>query len=136
MIKVISLGKVKKDYVKAGIAEFVKRIGKYTKIEYIETNAFTERDLKGFVIALDVKGTQYSSEKFAEMFNKTYMENKPLVFLIGGPDGMFLNMLEDKIDMRISLSKMTFPNELVNVIFLEQLYRAFTIQNNEPYHRG
>ena len=134
MMKLICVGKVKKDYVKLGIEEFLKRLTNYTKMEYLEVNSIEEKHLKGFIIALDVHGKEYPSEKFAENLNKIYMENKPLIFLIGESDGLPEEILH-KADLKISLSKMTYPNELVRLIFLEQLYRAFTILNNEPYHK-
>jgi 23S rRNA (pseudouridine1915-N3)-methyltransferase len=134
MIKLICEGKVKQAYVKQGVEEFLKRLTKHVKVEYIEKDEIKESDLKGFVIALDVKGKEYSSEKFAENINKIYMENKPLIFLIGGADGLQEN-IQAQADLKISLSKLTYPNELVRVIFLEQLYRAFKIINNEPYHK-
>lgn len=134
MIKLICEGKVKQTYVKAGVEEFLKRLTKYAKVEYIEKDEIKESDLKGFTIALDVKGKEYPSEKFAENINKIYMENKPLIFLIGSSDGLNEEILA-QADLKISLSKLTYPNELVRVIFLEQLYRAFKIINNEPYHK-
>ena len=71
MMKLICVGKVKKDYVKLGIEEFLKRLTKYTKMEYLEVNSIEEKHLKGFIIALDVHGKEYPSEKFAENLSFT-----------------------------------------------------------------
>jgi 23S rRNA (pseudouridine1915-N3)-methyltransferase len=132
MIRLICVGKIKKKYVKDGVEVFLKRLQKYNRCEYIETN--TLKEYNGFSIALDVEGKQISSEKFAELIKKIDFDYKNINFYIGGAEGLEKDFLET-CDMKISLSKMTFPNELVRVIFLEQLYRAFTINNNEPYHK-
>ena len=132
MIRLICIGRIKKQYVKKGANIFLKRLQKYSKVEYIETNSIKEKS--GFNIALVVEGKQLSSKKFAELIKKINFDYKNINFYIGEAEGLPKKVLQD-CDLKISLSKMTFPNELVRVIFLEQLYRAFTINNNEPYHK-
>ena len=90
--------------------------------------------MKGYVVALDPLGTELTSEDFASFIKKTTLEQKNITFLIGGPNGIPKEYLR-KANKKISLSKMTFPNELVRAIFLEQLYRAFKINKNESYHK-
>ncbi len=134
MIRLLCQGKVRKAYVKEGMDVFLKRLGKYSKVEYIEKNQFKESDFKGFTIALDVKGKELSSEKFADLLKRVDFDHSQITFFVGEAEGLPQFVL-DACDMKISLSKMTFPNELVRLIFLEQLYRAYTIINNEPYHK-
>ena len=133
-ITLICVGKVKKQYVKSGISDFCARLRKNCKFSYQVRDKFKDSDLTGHIIALDPKGKEYTSKQFSKFINKTTMEHKDITFLIGGPNGIPKEMLR-KAHVKVSLSQMTFPNELVRVIFLEQLYRAFSIQKNQPYHR-
>jgi 23S rRNA (pseudouridine1915-N3)-methyltransferase len=87
-----------------------------------------------WVILLDEKGREFRTTEFSEYLGKAFlMSKKRLVFVIGGPWG-FSHEVQQKADFRISLSKMTFPHQLVRLLFLEQLYRVFTILKGEPYH--
>lgn len=87
-----------------------------------------------YIILLDDKGKQYSSMEFAQfMEKKSHLSAKRLVFIVGGPYG-FSNEVYAKADEKLSLSKMTFTHQMVRMVFTEQLYRAMTILNNEPYH--
>ncbi len=91
-------------------------------------------DKNDFLILLDEKGEEYTSEKFAAYIQKLQNQNKSnVVFLIGGAYG-FSNDVYKRADAKIALSKLTFPHQLVRVIFMEQLYRAFTILKGEKYH--
>ncbi|MGI6718121.1 MAG: 23S rRNA (pseudouridine(1915)-N(3))-methyltransferase RlmH [Bacteroidales bacterium] len=86
------------------------------------------------VILLDEKGDSFTSKEFANDLQKTLNSGrKRVVYVIGGPYG-FSEKVYQRADKQISLSKMTFSHQIIRVIFLEQLYRAFTILNNEPYH--
>lgn len=134
MITLICINKIKKQYVKAGVADFLQRLKKHHKFQYKVADKFKDQDLTGYLIALEVTGKQYSSEEFSKFINQTTMDHKDITFLIGGPNGIPKEVLR-KVNAKISLSNMTFPNELVRVIFLEQLYRAFSIQKNQPYHK-
>lgn len=87
-----------------------------------------------YIILLDEKGSQISSAGFADFILRKQQENrKHLVFITGGPYG-FAQKIYERADEKISLSNMTFPHQLVRIIFAEQLYRAFTILNREQYH--
>ena len=86
------------------------------------------------IILLDEKGTQFSSVDFAQHIDKAQVTGKKIIlFVIGGPYG-FSEQIYQKATQKISLSKMTFSHQMIRLIFVEQLYRAFTILNNEPYH--
>ena len=85
-------------------------------------------------VLLDERGVQYGTVEFAEWINKQMIISpKRIVFVVGGPYG-FSEEVYQRADFKISLSKMTFPHQLVRLLFLEQLYRAFTIIKGEPYH--
>ncbi len=90
---------------------------------------------KDRLFLLDEKGKGFSSTGFADFIQSQQMIGRPLVFVIGGPYG-FSEALYIRSDGQISLSQMTFTHDMVRVIFLEQLYRAFTIQQNLPYHHN
>lgn len=87
-----------------------------------------------YLVLLDDKGKEYTSLQFASYIEKkTHTVNKRLVFLIGGPYG-FSQTIYNKANEKLTLSRMTFSHQMVRLIFVEQLYRAMTILNNEPYH--
>ncbi|MBI2573604.1 23S rRNA (pseudouridine(1915)-N(3))-methyltransferase RlmH [Candidatus Woesearchaeota archaeon] len=132
MIRIVAVGKTRQSFVKEGIAEFVGRLEKYTKIEYKEVEKVGV--LQGYVIALDEHGTQYTSPDFSKKIQRLTMNHKDLTFVIGPAEGIPKDVLSQCQD-KVSLSLMTFPTQLVRLIFVEQLYRAFTIMNNEPYHK-
>jgi len=147
----ISTGKTNDQLLANQCAIYAKRISNYTKFEWKETQdikslppnemKIKEGDLikkiiqKGdYIILLDETGSTFTSAQFAAHITKKQIENKKhIVFALGGAHG-FSDALYDLANEKISLSKMTFPHQMVRLIFLEQLYRAFTIINNEPYH--
>ena len=150
MIKIICVGKVKEGFLNEAILEYKKRISKYTKIEIFELPDFSydvkktlkeeyEKimnvfDKKNFNILLDISGKEMDSVSFAIKIEYELMTNGNITFIIGGSYGV-LNELRDICDMRLSFSKMTFPHQLFRVVLLEQIYRAFKINNNEEYHK-
>lgn len=158
-IKIICVGKVKEKSLKELIDEYSKRLTKYCKLEIIELQdekipqncsiteeyKIKEKECekikekiskvgKCHIICLDLNGKQYSSEEFSDKINNisTY-ESSTLVFVIGGSLGL-TNELLSLSNEKISFSKMTFPHQLFRVFLLEQIFRAFKIQNNETYH--
>ena len=156
-IKIISVGKIKEKYLLEGIKEYAKRLSKYCKLEMIEVSdekapenlseAEKERikDLEGekvlnkisseYVIALAIEGKQLDSIDFSETFNQIFTyKNSDISFIIGGSMGLSKGVY-NRADMQISFSKMTFPHQLMKLILLEQIYRAFRINNNESYHK-
>ena len=156
-ITIISVGKLKEKYLIDAIKEYAKRLSRYTKFEIIEVpdehapENLSKKDMKlikekegkkilskikdGYVIALTIDGVSFTSEEFANKIEdiKTY-SNSHIVFLIGGSLGLSKEVMY-KADVRLSFSKLTFPHQLMRLILVEQIYRAFRINNNEPYHK-
>lgn len=87
-----------------------------------------------FVVALDERGTQFSSRAFAERLDEWQSAGQDIVFVIGGPDG-FSSACLQRANLQWSLSKLTLPHGLARVFFAEQIYRAWSIQTGHPYHR-
>lgn len=157
-ISIVCVGKVKEKFFRGAIDEYVKRLGRYCKLEIIEVtdektpdNASDhevelikekegERILKNissdaYVIALAIEGKQLSSEELAEKIDKLGIQGTSHIQLvIGGSLGLADKVLK-RADMLLSFSKMTFPHQLMRVVLLEQVYRAYRIIHNEPYHK-
>ncbi len=151
MIKIIVVGSIKEKYLKDAIDEYKKRISKYTNIEIIEvkdeglveeTKAIKLEEEKinkhisekDYVVTLEIEGKQFTSIEFAEKINSIMIENSNLTFIIGGSYGLS-NTLKNRAKLHLSFSKMTFPHQLFRVLLLEQIYRAYKINNNESYHK-
>ena len=153
-ITLLLYGRTEESYIKQGIAEYEKRIKRYTSFEIIEIPASKkyknlpeeqQKSVEGelimhripeqsYTVLLDEKGKQHTSVEFAEHLNGLGNRSiKNLVYVVGGAYG-FSEQVYAKVDERMSLSKMTFSHQMVRLIFAEQLYRAFTILRNEPYH--
>lgn len=138
-IRVFCVGKLKEEFYRESCAEFMKRLSQ-KRIDVIEIRDSTPekeadeivKHLKsGFLVVLDPFGTEKSSEEFAEFIKNS---ERDTAFVIGGPKGVS-NELKKQADLMLSLSKMTFPHELSRLILLEQIYRAFMINENKTYHR-
>ena len=153
-INLIFTGKSENNYIKNEISEYQKRIGHYITLEIkeipnLKNTSGLKKDIirikegelilrgigpKDFFVLLDEKGKEFSSSDFSKFIEgKQISGQKNLIFVIGGAFG-FSEEVYERADLRVSLSKMTFPHQLVRVIFLEQLYRAFTIIKGEKYH--
>ncbi|MDR2084529.1 MAG: 23S rRNA (pseudouridine(1915)-N(3))-methyltransferase RlmH [Bacteroidales bacterium] len=147
-------GKTSEKWISEGINLYSKRIKNYisfeekilpdlknsSKLSVIEIKSkegeqiLNELDVSDFLILLDENGNTFSSISFANELQKLMNTGrKRFVFLVGGPYGFSPEVFK-RANMKISLSEMTFSHQIIRVIFLEQLYRAFTILNNEPYH--
>ena len=156
-IKIYCIGKIKEQYLKDGINEYIKRISAYSNIEIIEVadskvkdnpNQFDiekakteegERVLKmirsDLLIGLDMNKPEYTSEEFASFLDKKIVEGgSNISFVIGGSYGLS-DDLKKRCNYSISLSKLTFLHQMTRLILLEQIYRAFKILNNETYHK-
>ena len=157
-ITIITVGKLKEKYLKDAIAEYSKRLSKYCKLEIVEVadektpeNASevvedairskeAERILKyvkedAFVITLEIAGKQLTSEEFADKIEQLGVRGTShIIFIIGGSIGLGKEVLA-KSDFALSFSKMTFPQQLMRVILLEQVYRSYRIISGEPYHK-
>lgn len=153
-IKLLAIGKTDDPAIQKLTEDYIKRIGFYNKFELelipdlkntknLDINQQKQKEgelilnqlnASDFVVLLDENGTQYSSEEFAEYVQKRLNSGlKQLIFIIGGPYG-FSEEVYKRADSKVSLSKMTFSHQMVRLFFAEQLYRAFTILKNEPYH--
>ena len=157
-ISIVTVGKLKEKYLKAGIAEYAKRLGAYAKIAEVEVadekapEQLSEADMEivkkkegerilakiqqdAYVIALAIDGKMKTSEQLAKDMESlmTYGRSK-VVFVIGGSLGLHDEVLK-RADEKLSFSKMTFPHQLMKLILLEQVYRAFRIMKGEPYHK-
>jgi len=152
-ITLILTGKTKADYLKEGIEEYMKRIRRYVPFEVItipDSKGSRKTDFRqvklnegqqimqkikpgDYVILLDERGKMYSSEKFAAHLSALEGRTGSVVFIIGGAYG-FSEELYKRANEEFSLSKMTSSHQMVRLIFTEQLYRAYSILNGEPYH--
>ena len=145
MIKILCVGKIKEEYLKLLIDDYVKRISKYMNVSIVElkdnpihtkeiANLIENISSKDYNIALDLRGEEVTSEKFASLIEKTLVINSNITFIIGPSDGLTKEIL-DKCNKVISFSHLTFPHGLFRGILLEQIYRSFKIINNETYHK-
>ena len=137
-IRVLFTGKTVDPWIKEGVAEYVGRIRHYVPFEVVELRDDDQilKSLKStdHLVLLDERGETFSSVDWARnLEQKAAHLPKDLVFVIGGPYG-FPATVQARCQERLSLSRMTFSHQLVRLVFLEQLYRAFTIIRGEPYH--
>jgi len=150
-ITLIQIGKTRPKYLEEGIADFVKRLGRFAKYEVI-----TIQDVKGkyepeelkkreeekvldvlgasdYLVLLDENGQQFSSRKFANWMEKKASTQGTITFLIGGAYGFSEGMYQ-RAQAKVSLSSMTYSHQMIRLIFSEQIYRAMTILKGHPYH--
>ena len=154
----LAVGKIKEKFLSDAINEYSKRLGRYCRLEIIRVKddptpdnpTDKERDIvlkregerliekipKGaYIIPLCIEGKQKSSEEFAKIMSEIPSGGKSeVVFIIGGSMGLW-DRIKDMADIKLSFSKMTFPHQLMCVILLEQLYRAFNISGGGKYHK-
>jgi len=157
-IRIIALGKIKESYLQDGVAEYVKRLGAMCKLRIVElpdeksppdaapAEIGRIKEVEGqrlvqalatdeYCIALDSAGTQLSSYKFAEKLARLPLDgHSRLAFCIGASYGISESALR-RADFCLSFGSMTFPHQLMRLILLEQIYRAFKINRGEPYHK-
>lgn len=151
MIKIIAIGSIKEKYLKEAIAEYQKRLQKYTSLEIIELKDESFDDIdktlnkeaekikkhiseKDYIITLEIEGKQLDSVEFSKKLENIQLETSNITFIIGGSYGLS-SEIKEMSNYHLSISKMTFPHQLFRVILLEQIYRAFKIKNNESYHK-
>ena len=151
-INLIVMGDIKEKYFKDAISEYSKRISRFADLKIIELkenapknngeiNSCLKKDaeeikkhIKGYAICLDVRGKMLSSEELAKKVENISLSSSEISFIIGASNGID-EEIKNICKERISFSPMTFPHQLMRVIFLEQLYRTFTILNNIAYHK-
>lgn len=158
-IKIIAVGKIKEKFYKQAIEEYLKRMQTYNNIEIIEVadepagENLSEKEIEqvkdkegekilnkvkddDYVVSLEILGKQETSESFAKFIEIEMAEGfgRNLVFIIGGSNGLSKNVSQ-RANKKQSFSKMTYPHQLMRVILIEQIYRAFRIINGHPYHK-
>lgn len=145
MIKIICVGKIKEEYLKNLINDYKNRINKYHKFEIIELkdNEDIKKETEEFLkvinscdynIAMCIEGKNYNSIELAKHIDSLFIKNSNINFIIGGSNGLSEEVI-NKCQEKISFSSLTFPHGLFRGILLEQIYRAFKINNNERYHK-
>ena len=157
-IKIVTVGKLKEKYLKDGIAEYTKRISRFAKLEMIELadektpdkasesenqkiletegarilSKVGERD---FVVVLAIEGKTLSSEEFSKQLEQASIKGySTLTFIIGGSLGL-APVVKNRANLSVSFGRLTLPHQLMRLVLVEQIYRAFTIQQGSPYHK-
>ena len=157
-ITVIAVGKVKETFFREAVAEYEKRLGRYCKLEIKEAadertpDGITETQREqillregerlqrflpedAYVVTLEIEGRKFTSETFAGEIERLCVSGvSHIAFVIGGSLGLH-NTIKKRADLAVSFSDMTFPHQLMRVVLLEQIYRAYRIINGEPYHK-
>ena len=157
-ITILAVGKLKEKYWKQAIAEYEKRLGAYSKIEMIEVpdekapETMSDKEIEqvkekegqrllakikpqATVITLEIEGKILSSEGLAkELQQRMTQGQSDFVFVIGGSNGLHQDVL-NRSNYALSFSKMTFPHQMMRVVLIEQVYRAFKIMRGEAYHK-
>ena len=157
-MKVISVGKLKEKYLKDGIAEYVKRLGRFTKVELVEvadektpdqaspaenqqilekeaTRILAKIGERDFVVVLAIEGQQFPSESFSQQLADASIRGfSDFTFVIGGSLGL-APRVKKRANLLMSFGKLTLPHQLMRLILVEQIYRAFMIQQGSPYHK-
>ena len=139
----VVVGKIKESFYREAVAEYVKRLSRFIKVEIKElpegANPEAEaedilRACKGYIVALAVEGEKCSSEGLAKKLGKLADAGKEVSFVIGSSCGLS-NRVKDVADYKLSFSDMTFPHQLMRVILAEQVYRAYMINAGSTYHK-
>ena len=157
-IKIVTVGKLKEKYLKDGIAEYSKRISRFAAVEMIEladektpdraSDSENEKilDLEGnrilskigdreFVVVLAIEGKTLSSEEFSKQLEQASINGySTLTFVIGGSLGLSKEV-KKRANLSVSFGRLTLPHQLMRLVLIEQIYRAFTIQQGSPYHK-
>lgn len=157
-IRIVTVGKIKEKYLTAGIAEYAKRLSRYCKLTFCqvpdektpdkasEAINLQIKEIEGerlmkhireqdYVIALAIDGHMLDSVELSKKIESLGISgNSSIAFVIGGSLGLSDKVLK-RADYKLSFSRMTFPHQLMQMILLEQIYRAYRIMNNEPYHK-
>lgn len=157
-IRIVTVGKIKEKYLTAGIAEYAKRLSRYCKLTFCQvadektpdkaSEALNTqiKEIEGerlmkhireqdYVIALAIDGKMLDSVELSQKIESLGISgNSSIAFVIGGSLGLSDAVLK-RADYKLSFSRMTFPHQLMQMILLEQIYRAYRIMNHEPYHK-
>lgn len=144
MIKLICVGKIKEQYLKDLINDYLKRINKYHKLDIIELKDSNKIDeskeilkyvnSKDYIITMDINGNKLSSVELSKKIDNLLMNYSNITFIIGGSYGLH-DDVKSVSNYSLSFSDLTFPHGLFRGLLLEQIYRSFKILNNESYHK-
>lgn len=154
-VSIVCVGKLKEAYLKEAIAEYAKRLTRYCKFGVVElaeskntsrapadiARAKAEEGARilaalgeGYVVVLDLKGEEVTSERLAEVVGKAVDQGKDMYFVIGGSDGLSPEVLS-RADLTVRFGRITLPHQLCRVVLAEQIYRAFSIRAGAEYHK-
>ena len=142
-INIVCVGKIKEKFYTEAAGEYLKRLSRFAKVEVKEVaeckNLDEEAELilrasKGRIVALCIEGKKYSSEDLAEYVKELTDTGSECTFIIGSSCGL-ADGVKNKANLKLSFSDMTFPHQLMRVILLEQIYRAFMINGGGEYHK-
>lgn len=154
--KIVAVGKVKQPYLRDAVDEYVKRIGRFATVEIVEVDEClytkgvpndkeTEQikrvegqailnKVEGYVVAMDIDGTEFSSQRLSEHIVEQKQFSSTITFVIGGSYGLS-DEVKAKAALRCSFGKITLPHQLFRVVLAEQIYRACCIEHNVAYHK-
>lgn len=135
-VNVLCVGKIKEDFFRAAIAEYSKRLSRFCKLEIAELpeDKTIEEEGKAIIRTLCVEGKPLSSPALADRIKGLVDRGENLTFIIGSSEGLS-DEVKSAADFKLSFSEMTFPHQLMRVILLEQIYRAFMINGGGEYHK-
>lgn len=157
-IKLVTVGKLKEKYLKDGIAEYAKRLGRFSKLEIVEladektpdkasevenqqilekegNRILAKISEREFVVALAIEGKQFPSEEFSSILSDITVRGfSDITFVIGGSLGLS-PAVKKRANLLMSFGKFTLPHQLMRLVLVEQIYRAFMIQQGSPYHK-
>ena len=157
-IKLVTVGKLKEKYLKDGIAEYAKRLSRFSKLEIVEladektpdkaselenqqilekegSRILARVSEREFVIALAIEGKQFPSEEFSSILSDITVRGfSDITFVIGGSLGLSPTV-KKRANLLMSFGKLTLPHQLMRLVLVEQIYRAFMIQQGSPYHK-
>ncbi len=145
MINIICLGKIKEKYLTELVADYERRISKYHKINIIELKDVGNLDEEGqniekyigprdYTIVCDIEGKKMGSAEFSTVIDRAFQSSGTINFVIGSSEGVCASVKE-RANLRLSFSDFTMPHGLFRGVLLEQIYRAFKINNHETYHK-
>ena len=157
-IKLVTVGKLKEKYLKDGIAEYAKRLSRFCKLEIVEladektpdkasevenqqilekegNRILAKISEREFVVALAIEGKQFASEEFSSILSDITVRGfSDITFVIGGSLGLSPTV-KKRANLLMSFGKLTLPHQLMRLVLVEQIYRAFMIQQGSPYHK-
>ncbi len=149
-INLVCVGNLKDKFFIDASEEYIKRLSRFCQLKVIELKECTNynnveqikeqegceilNSIRGYVVLMDVKGSLISSEDFAQNIQEISLRHSEITFVIGGSYGVS-EEVKKRADLKLAVSKMTFPHRLFRVMLLEQIYRCFAINNNISYHK-